>query len=67
MIGDCVNIFRLTEDDEYYLGVNFEGEDEIVGVKLADIQMVKRLKKIQGQYQVLTLSDAKKPKTNSDS
>jgi hypothetical protein len=56
-IGDIVSIFR--EGDQYWYGVVFEG-DEVVGVNIGDIRMIKKLKKIKHNFQLITLDQAKK-------
>jgi hypothetical protein len=61
-IGECVSIFKVENGDGYYLGINFDNENDVVGVRLDDIQAVTRLKRIAKSYEVITLADVKKQK-----
>lgn len=62
-IGDCVEVFLLGET--YFLGINFEGENDIVGVCLSDIRMIKKLKKTTRHLEVVSLDMIKKESTQT--
>ena len=66
-IGDCVSIFLSHETRKYYLGINFDGESDVVGVDLIDIKMVRKLKKITKNYSVIHVSEIKEKTDNGSS
>lgn len=64
-IGDCVSIFKVENVEGYYLGINFDKETDVVGIKLDSIEAVTRLKRITKTYDVISMADVKKQKETS--
>jgi hypothetical protein len=63
LVGDCVSIFNLLEEyDGYFLGINFEGETDVIGIDLEDIRMIKRLKRTNRHLTVVHVNDLKNEK-----